>query len=220
MLIMFIRICVLFTFVLTVLSCKKDDPVLKIEGVVKDSTILFDQEISGVSLKLLNNKLDGGTFNNSFSEITTVSSNANGFYQFEFDRENTVEYKIEGSKNNYFPFEALINPDNVQPGVIHVRNLDMKPKATVDFHFVNSTPENESDNITFQFLNASFDCPCCDNDEVELQGQTVDSTRVCDVYGNTVLRYFYTVNKTSSFYTVYDSITCVPFDTTFVEVTY
>lgn len=212
---------VLFLSVIIISSCNKDDVVkLTIAGKVEDPKALLNQSVAGVELKLLHNSLEGGVFSNSFSEIMSVTSGANGAYQFEFDRDNTISYKITGQKTNYFDLEVLINPDNIDPGTTYTKNLSLKPKAHLSMNIVNSDPEGPTDQITFQYLNANFNCSCCDNDDLILTGTDVDTTDVCALEGNSWIKYYYIVDKPSLFLSVLDSVYCNSFDTTYVQIGY
>jgi len=202
-------------------GCNKDENGnLKIAGKVTDPKVIGGGEISGLTLTLLNNKLQGGTFSNTFDEIMSVTTDANGNYSFEFERENTIDYKIKGQREDYFPIDIIISPDNVDPGVTYTQNIQILPEAEISVRIFNETPESEEDKCTFQFLTAGFPCDCCTGDQTEYVVMDIDSTSTCLLEGNSWIKYYYIVDKPSVFYSILDSVYCDSFQTTDLEIAY
>jgi hypothetical protein len=205
---------------MAVTSCKKEEEnnKLNIGGRVVDYTTGVG--VSGATVKLAQKVLDGGTFSNIFQPVATVSSASNGSYNFAFERNAASEYRIEVEKDSYFGATQFINPDDVTIGGAFTSNLPIAPMAWARWTITNTNPIDNNDYVSFQYLNASFDCECCTLDEVEFTGTSVDETEKCLLIGNYNLKYRYVVYKDTINYSQIDSVICAPFDTTNIVIQY
>ena len=201
-------------------ACKKEDqtPELTIQGTIFDNTT--QAGVPGVSVRLSEQVVSGGTFSSVFQTISTVTTSSNGSYSFNFPREAASAYRLEISRENYFSRELDINPDNVSVGSPYSSSLGITPMAWAKFSMVNASPLSAADVATFQYLNASFTCSCCNNEQSTYTGMNVNSSEKCLLEGNFMLRYRYTVNKDTLSLSVIDSAFCAAFDTTFISINY
>ena len=200
-------------------ACKKDETFqLEINGTITDGE--SNSALNGVEVTLLHSEVAGGTFGNVFNTIATTATNSSGYYAFEFDRSNTIEYKIEAAKLGYFDHEEIFPSEDVDTDAAYVHSFQLLPKATIQTTWVNTSPETDDDEITFFFMNMNSDCACCSSSQTVLTGQEVNESSTCDVVGNTWVRYFYSVEKMSGSYDVIDSIYCPILETTELFITY
>lgn len=208
---------------LFIFSCKKNKTELthKIEGVTLDSRAIAYPEVAGVNLLLEEKKLEGGVFNGAFVEVATTTSDQFGNYEFSFEKRNTVEYQLTATKPNFFPYQQALDPSLIKPGLTYDKNVYLVPKAWVKTEIINEQPLDQSDEVTFKFANASFDCDCCTNALTTYTGTVVNETAVCQVFGNKWMKYITTVSRTGypQIITI-DSVYCSSFDTTTVEIHY
>lgn len=200
-------------------ACKKDENgTLFIDGRVLEEP--GNTPVPGVSVTLLQQNLDGGTFSSAYVPVNTVITNSSGVFAFEFERSNTSSYKLEFRKSLYFEKDLNINPDNIQIGNPYSTTQYMQPKAWVSTRLYNDLPQNELDLIEFNYSNASFECACCNNNRLELYGTTVDTSFICALPGGYELSYLVNVTKDTSDLFLLESIVCPKFDTTYINVGY
>jgi hypothetical protein len=206
--------------VLFLTSCEKEDetPNLNIQGRILDSST--GNGVAGASVQLSQKVLSGGTFSSIFQPVGTVSTNSNGNFAFEFPREAASEMRLVIERDNYFGKTIEINPDNVTIGSPYTTNVQIDPRAWLRWTLINQMPLSAQDLITFELLNANFACECCSNEQFSFTGMSVNETEKCQLVGNFMMRYRYTVIKDTLNQTIIDSVFCSSFDTTFVSIQY
>ena len=207
-------------FILFAHSCKKEDqtPELSVLGRIIDETTQIG--VQGATVKLSQQLVENGTLTSIYQEVATVNASADGSYQFKFPREIASAYRLEVSRLGYFSIEQNINPENVSVGSPYSSNILITPMAWVRTEVQNLTPFSGDDVSTFQFLNASFQCVCCDNSLKTFQGMNVNSSEKCLLEGNFQLKYRYTINQDTINIAVIDSVFCTALDTTIISITY
>jgi len=201
-------------------SCKKEDqtPELTVLGKVLDSTTQVG--VPGMSVKLSQQLVENGTLSSIYQEIATVNTASDGSYSFDFPREIASAYRVEYSKQGYFSKEININPEEVSVGSPYNSSISVVPMAWLRVDVQNLTPFSEDDLSTFQFLNAAFNCSCCDNSLRSFPGTQVNSSQKCLLEGNYLMRYRYTINQDTLNISVIDSVFCTAFDTTYIAIPY
>lgn len=216
------KILYLLAATLLFATCKKKEPLtLHIEGVTLDDNAIAFAEVAGVQLKLEDKVLEGGVYNNNFQEVTTIQSDEFGKFKFDFDKRSTVEYRLTATKENFYDYVTILNPELIKPGLTYDKNVLLKPKAKLATVINNVNPETESDNITFRLLNAHFECACCTNETRILTGMAVSDSTTCNIWGNSWVKYLYTVNRVGvSPVTTIDSLFCHSFETSRIEIDY
>ncbi len=189
------KYCFFLIIVLLGSNCKKPEKVVYIiKGTITDSTT--GNPVNNVSLELSAKKLSSGTFNNNFQALSSSSTNASGYFEFNIEKESFNALKLAFEKDLYIFQEEEINPDDIDPssGIDVSRVLD--PLAYAELHLRNASPMNENDKIEFRYTSAYFpQCACCNNSVKTIVGSAIDTVITCPLVGNTQLDYLYTVTK-------------------------
>lgn len=213
-------LAVLLISVLFLSSCEKEEesPSLNIQGRILDSTT--GNGVEGASVQLSQKVLNEGTFSSIFQPVGTVNTSSNGNFAFEFPREAASEMRLVIETDNYFGKTIEINPDNVTIGSPYSTNIQIDPRAWLRWTLINQMPLSSQDLINFELLDANFTCECCANDQYSFSGMNVNESEKCQLIGNFMMTYRYTVIKDTLNQTVIDSVFCTSFDTTFVSIQY
>jgi hypothetical protein len=208
----------LLYFVLMLPSCRKAENLdYIIQGKIIDSR--HQAGLAGVSVRIDEQTIDGGTLSGALTTAAQVTTAADGSFELVFPRKNALAYQINLQKTGYFARTIDLNPDVLRPNEPYTFNASLTPEATVSFRFINANPETVDDLLRFRKLNALFECACCNNAWVNLEGMTVDSVLTCKLHGDYNLTYIYDVFKLEETSTV-DSVFCAAFQTTYVTIEY
>lgn len=199
-------------------QCRQKEFILSIDGNLSDN--VFGGNLPGVNLILEMQVLQNGVFNSTYQTVASTTSDGSGNYEFSFDRENVIEYRISTVKEGYLNDVFQIDPENLSPGEVYTFNIGLIPKATFDVHLVNTFPENEFDSITFRNLAVSFDCVCCNSEERIFGGMDVDTTLSCNLHGESWIKYFVEIERDTAFSSYIDSLYCPAFEVTTLELLY
>lgn len=209
-------VCCLIT---ALASCRKADDSIEftIRGVVTDSR--NGAGLPGVLVTIDEQVVEGGALNGSFSQAAQSVTGADGSYELVFQRRNALEYRVDFTKSDYFEVRETINPDLLNPEEQFTLNNTLIPEATLEMHFYNANPFDDDDLFRFRKLNALFECVCCNNDWIDLEGMDADTTVVCKLHGDYLLTYTYLVFKEEDEAFV-DSVYCPAFHTTEIDIGY
>jgi hypothetical protein len=176
-------------------SCKKETPNLIIYGTVTDS--VTGTPVSGYTITLLSQDLQGGTFNTSMQTVTSAVTDANGNYRLVFAKRTSAEYVLNGSYSLYQPYSLSINPDEFNEFPERKQDISVPGKSWVRVTLVNTTPYNSADEITFQYTGGYDNCfVCCNGTPLNYTGTSVNESAKCMVYSgkNITWQAYYTKN--------------------------
>ena len=152
--------------------------------------------------------------------IATTTTDANGKFTFQFEKEKSAGYQIYISKTNYF--DNIINiPDaDVVAGTPYTPIYDFFKIAYLKLHVKNVSPYNTSDQIVYSYTSGYLNCyECCSDVYFVGNGMNYDSTYTCKTYGDQkIIVTWHVVKSADIFYT--DTILCTPFDTTSYQILY
>jgi hypothetical protein len=207
-----------FLFLILILSsCKKDNKNYILQGKVINPR--QSQTLQGVSIDLSKQVVGSGTFNGSFNDAANGLTDAAGDYRLEWPRENFAALRLDISKADFFSVQLDLPPSEFSAGEEVTRNISLYPKATIQVSINHSVDVSQFDQLQFNFVNAQFDCACCNNDPKYFMG-AVDSTFECQVYGDTWIKYYkeITTNQVNS--ASIDSIWCPAFQTSQIGIVY
>ncbi len=201
--------CAVLAAAVLIVGCRKD-PVFELEIIGMTTSSADGSALPGVQIQLWEKVLEGGSLSNTAELAASATTDATGAYSMTFERRNASEYDIRYSGSGLVDGSVFINPELVVPGTPRCVNLSIPEATNVVTVLVNSNPETVEDQIAFRFLNATSPCVCCNNDEVVITGNAVDSTRTCIEHSGKWLRYFATVDRISGTYTILDSVYTEP----------
>lgn len=214
-----IRSTLLFIALLTAFaSCRKaEDISFTIRGVVTDSR--NGAGLAGVKVTIDEKVVEGGSLSGAFTQAAEAISASDGSYELTFPRRNALEYRVDFEKAQYFTVRENLNPDLLSPDADFDLPAVIIPEAHLQMHFYNANPHSDDDLFRFRKLNALFECLCCNNDWIDLEGMDADTTLTCKLHGDHLLTYTYLVFKEEDV-TVVDSIYCPAFHTTELNIGY
>lgn len=201
--------CAVLAAAVLIVGCRKG-PVFELEIIGTATSAADGSALPGVQIQLWEKVLEGGSLSNTAELAASATTDATGAYSMTFERRNASEYDIRYSGSGLVDGSVFINPESVVPGTPRCVNLSIPEATNVVTVLVNSNPETVEDQIVFRFLNATSPCVCCNNDEVVITGNAVDSTRTCIEHSGKWLRYFATVDRISGTYTILDSVYTEP----------
>ena len=206
------RIGVLLMSVFMIFSCKKNsDNTIDVSGFVTDRINSFPIENVDVLLEVKD--VGGTTFSNTFTQIETAKTNANGAYEFSFQNRNALEYRFTFSKDSYFSDQTLMNPDLLFVDQVNTIDFDIYSSSYLLLNLKNNSPFNANDQVILNADLISSVVGSCFTNIVTMTGATVDTTIQCQVYGNQMVKFDYFVTKDNFTYSYTDSVFCSAGDT-------
>jgi len=199
------RLLLLISLTLVLVSCKKDVIEFTIEGTVYDSS--FSSACASGTVKLYKTAAGGG----QTTLISTVSTDAAGKFSITFERDKSEKYQLDFSKNNYFNESFTIFFSELNTNEPFQKNFSVQAISKIRWIVKNVAPQLEQDQVTIQKLNGRTDgVTTCANTSYIFSGAQVNDTLECSVAANFYTR-FNVVNLSQSVYL--DSISPAPFQT-------
>lgn len=198
-------------------ACKKNEtPVYRLAGTIVDG--VNGSPLADVNVKIEKQTVDGSNFNGVFNLADQVTTNSNGTYNAEWERENIVELRASLSKSQFIPVVKSINVSSLSTSDELTQNFEMYPEANVKITFLKNPNLTQNQQFNFRFENASFDCFCCNNDWVSYTPSVGDTSKTCQVYGDRWLKYRYELIRATQDSLVRDSIYCPRFELSEVTI--
>ncbi|MFM1894690.1 MAG: hypothetical protein RIQ90_1856 [Bacteroidota bacterium] len=193
------------------LGCGKAPKTLLLEGVVTDNS--FNVPLSGATVTLYG----VSATTNQFSQIGTTTTDAQGYYRFEFERTRTEKYTVKITKPLYFDIENDINNSALNLKGATVRNYATTAKSWAEIRILNHNPSN-TDHLQYLRQAGKLNCDeCCTNEIKHFYG-AADTSLYCINDGNSPYRIEYGVYGTNNS-GILEVITA-PFDTTTIYLGY
>lgn len=182
-----------------------------LEGNVQDLTLnapLTNAEVSIYTFAL------GGTIGTKAAILTTDSQ---GNFEYELDRDKYEKIEITVEKENYFPFTDVVPFSNLSTENVNTYNYSMNAKSWTRFVITNQQPL-QSDELKILKDSGKEGCEeCCANGYYYYYG-AADTTVYCPNNGNEYMKFYYWVNGNES--NGVDSVYNTPFDTVTYEFNY
>jgi len=207
---------ILLIGVLVIVSCKKDTIQYTFQGLVSESINSQPLESAGITIhqKPFNNSVTSAYY----ELAATTTTNVNGIFDATFDRVKVTEFLIEVEKEGYFPYETILNSDDVSSENINFINAQLDAKSWIKFDIENVLPNETSDDFTLIFYNYRAGCAECATSDYNYMPGVVDTTfKIVSTAG----QYFnFTYIDVESGNSYHDSIFMTPFDTTFYSIVY
>lgn len=195
------------------ISCKKKNEKIIINGSVYDPNI--QTYISNAHVTISAKLLSSGFYNSNYTELETTTTNSAGAFSFQFDKQKSAGYEIYISKDNYFDYTIDIPDANIVAGTPYTPEYDIYPIAYIKLHVKNTTPFDSTDFINYYYSTiTSANCfGCCNSTSFNGYGKTYDTTLKCKTYGSqhVIISYHYHQHWD---YASFDTVFCLPFDTT------
>lgn len=191
------------------IGCKKDAGAYTIEGKISDNT--FNTPLAGLTLTVSIQNAGAANYIN----YGTITTDNNGFYRLEIERDQYDKIRFSAEKTNYFPLEFVVSASQLTVGETYIINQATTAKAWARLIF-NHTSSNPNAVLTYTKNEGKQGCAeCC---PITPQNIVGSDTVICINDGNTNYSYVYEVSGT----TILDTKTCYTpaFDTGTVIVNY
>jgi hypothetical protein len=200
-------------------SCKKDKNVIKISGTVYDPNT--KAYVQGAHVNISASKITSGFYNPNYSDIASTTTDANGAFSFEFDKDKTAGYRFYISKDNYFDNTTDVPDDDIVAGETYTPTFNIYPEAYIKLHVKNSAPYNSTDFIAYSYESNLVQCAgCCTNNTFKGYGTGYDTLFSCKAYGNQNVKINWHVTKVGTDVAYSDTIFVTAFDTTQYQLFY
>lgn len=200
-------------------ACKKETPKLAVYGTVTDS--VTGAPITGYSITLYSQDLQGGTFNTSMQTVTSGVTDVNGNYRLVFDKRTSAEYLLKGSSSSYQSYDLIINPDDFNEFPERKQDISAPGKSWVRVTLVNTTPYNSADEITFQYTGGYDNCfVCCNGTPLNFTGTSVNESSKCMVYSGKTITWQAYYTKNGNTFSQSGNVVATLGDTAQIQVNY
>jgi hypothetical protein len=205
-------------FLLSLLSCDRDNQEIVIHGKITDP----DQNIAvqDVQIRLDVIEIQNGAWSQNYSEKATTLSASDGSYEFHIPFFYTIAYRLQVDRNNYFS-ETINLDDSDFENYSCTNDIEIHPQSTLRIHIKNDFPYNEQDRIRFRIKD--WDAPyegCCPSGYTELQGMNINEFIECKVIGNQTYSIEYTFTRNNNSNVGLKEVFCTPFQTTLTEINF
>ncbi len=116
-------------------------------------------------------------------EVASAMSDATGGFIAEFERRSSYSLRWTASAPLHFATAGELDPDGLLPNVPIDLPVPMNAVCTLHVNLSSLPPEDSTDVILFN-LGEAFPCPCCDTEQVLLEGVGADSSWTCLMHGD------------------------------------
>jgi len=205
---------------LLMVGCKKEDPTftLTFQATVVDP--ISNQPVSGANVAFRAQQITDGVWSSAFTTLASGTTDGNGVYTANFEKGTVVEYRVEIDKSDFFSDAFTISGDAISTESTYTETYSLYSEAYLNVRIVNSNPFDANDEIRYQKVNNTGCSFCCSNTLLDLDGENIDTTFTCPMYGGTKSVYNWFVTKNGNLTTFSDSVVCTPADTTFITISY
>ncbi|MBI1287305.1 MAG: hypothetical protein GC178_06965 [Flavobacteriales bacterium] len=211
------RAYAVFLFVLLISGCTKKSDVYMFDCTIYDQKV--DAAVEGASIVMKVQKVSGGGFNPTYETVGSATTDASGRFYLEVPKDVYYSFRVVVTHPNHFSQNFDINPNNVPFSTAYSATFDVEPKAWVSTHLLN---QNLSQTATFAVDANTDECTeCCPSSNTILQGASVDTTFICEVYGEQQISVNGTyVDENGGVHQIAETAFVQAFDTTTVTITY
>jgi hypothetical protein len=214
------RLVNLILIVLIAVACKKTINLNRNwEGYVFDKNT--GNSVAGAIVKIKASIVSSGVFNSSLQPIATVTTDNNGFYSFEYERNNFAEIVAEVNKPNYFVYTQELEINEIADNKNVQQNFTVTPRAWIRVQIEHQGNGVDQINLNYRNLTVYRDClNCCKNDNLNFSNENVNHSSICTSEGNLFHRYrtLTTVNGQKT--ELIDSVYLTAGDTTLIDIVY
>jgi len=199
-------------------QCRKEKAEYSLQGKITHART--GAGLNGANVNVQKTVVSGSTYSGAFAAAASSTTDASGNYSMTWERENFAALKVTASYPQFILKEHELNVSNFSVGTPYQQNLALYPEAFIEMNITNTLPSAPSDKLTFTFVNANFDCFCCNNGFRQFNGTAIDTSFSCKLYGDQWLKYQGTYNFGGQDSVVVDSVWCPAFQTTTLNIVY
>ena len=168
--------------VLIVAGCNRtSEPMsLRVDGEVR--TVPSGEAVEGAQWSLFERAVLDGALQ-AEEEVASAMTDATGGFIAEFERRSSYSLRWTASAPLHFTTTGELDPDGLLPNVPIDLPVPMNAVCTLHVNLASLPPEDSTDVIRFN-LGEAFPCPCCDTEQVLLEGVGADSSWTCLMHGD------------------------------------
>ncbi|MEY3399317.1 MAG: hypothetical protein RL220_1911 [Bacteroidota bacterium] len=212
-----ILLTIIFVFALG--SCRKEESLnFTIQGKILNAR--SGEPLSGAHVEVRQQVVENGVFSAIYSEAAETLTAPDGGYNLTWARENIAGLRLLIDKEQYISRQLDLSVSAVESGDVYTLHSSLYPEAFVTVHISNTASANPSDQFSFRYDDAQFDCTCCNEDWKIFTGSDTDTTFTCRLYGDTWLKYVQQITTIEADTLIVDSIWCPAFQDTPLDLTY
>ena len=184
--------------------------------------IVFDQKVNapvvGANVTMSVQRAVGG-FNPNFENVGAATTDGNGRFTIEIDKDVFYSFRIDVSDSQHFSGVFDINPDDVPFSTAYSATFNLEPKSWIKTHVIN---QNGSQTVIFSVDAETDECTnCCTDGNIIIQGFPVDSIFKCEVYGEHQASVTGTyVDNGGAVIQINETVYVTAFDTVTVSIVY
>jgi hypothetical protein len=194
-------------------ACTKKTDVFVFDCTVYDDKLAAPVANATVVMKV--QRIDNG-FNPNFETIGTATTDAQGRFVIEVDKEVFYSIKLDVSHPEHFSTRFDIDPDDVPFSTAYQEKLVLEPKCWLATHLVN---QNQALSVTIANNGETADCVDCCPESSTIAFPPSDTTVYCMLYaGQQVLITGNYTDSNGAPHPIVQTVTTDPLDTTVVTV--
>ena len=172
------RLFTVFFLLLIISGCDKKTDFFMFDCIVYDEKV--DAPVVGANVSISVQRIEGG-FNTNYEQVGQATTDAEGRFYIEIEKDVFFSYRIDISDDNHFSVSYEVSPDDVPFSHAYTDTYLVEPKAWVATRLLN---QNFSTTATFAVISDNTNCSeCCTGNNTIVQGFPIDSVFVCPVYG-------------------------------------
>lgn len=161
---------------------QKKDETYTIVGTIVNPEI--NAPIASAKISLWGTKISGGVVQNQQEKLGETYTNANGSFEFQFDKQVYSTLKLIVQHNGHFSVEKTINPNNLSPHKPYSIQVSLHAISWLKTTIKNVDTQNNQDKLVYRLSLPYDDCrDCCSEQQRTFSGIGVDTTWTCPVYG-------------------------------------
>ena len=207
--------------VLVLSGCNRtSEPVsLRVEGEVK--TMPSGQAVEGAQWTLYERAVLDGALQ-AEEQVASATSDPTGSFIAEFERRSSYSLRWTASAPLHFSAAGALDPDGLLPNVPIDLPVPMNAICTLHVTLASLPPEDSTDVMLFN-LGEAFPCPCCNTQQIQLEGVGADSSWSCLMHGDRWMTWgadleVALIGQPEGFFI--DSVFCPAFSSATLELTW
>lgn len=192
-----------------ILGCKKDSGKTTIEGIVFETSA--SNRVGGATVYLMAQSNDCLTC--PVGAIKSTTTNNAGEFDFTFEAEDGVSYKLVAKKDKYFE-NAIVESPLIENGRKNKKkDLHIYPEGFIRLHVKNTQPFDGNDEIGIRVKYGY-------GGGYSFGGSMVDTTFIEQTRGNEVISINWFTKKDGKYQNYEGSVTSIKFDTVSFTLNY
>jgi hypothetical protein len=177
------------------------------------SNLTTGEAISDVVVEFYYSEVSSsGSYNPNFKLFGSTKTDNSGNYSFEFDNKLFVDLKLKFIKEEYHIIDMEFEPEDKNSS--YTKNVKLPIESYLNVK-VRKFSGSNGDNLILRILGINPECLiCCDDEQRNYYGNTINESFICPVVGGDVLHF----EVLCGAYQEEEDIYCTPGDTVLYEI--